>query len=259
MRRLAIIAIALAIGVAAAAEPTAESVLARMKTWLEPSRSSVRQFTLVVQSAPGTQVEWSGVQARGQIDGTRYALTVLQEPRDVRGVALLIAEQPGQPTREWLYWPYLRRVREVLPVNEFDSFLGTEFTYADLGFANLQNRSVALLGRDTVNGVPALRVEETPDDRRTFSRIVSWVDPETGQPLRREFFDVANRLWKVATFGGVTMVEGVPTARQIRIEDVQTKYASEYRIEAIRYDVEVPPELFDWQQLPAAADHAFWK
>ena len=69
-------------------------------------------------------------------------LTVLLEPADVRGTALLVEEQKGKPTREWLYLPSLRRVRQVLPVNEFESFLNTEFTVSDMGFVNLRDRKL---------------------------------------------------------------------------------------------------------------------
>ena len=244
-------------GAAGAADSPA-TLLQRMKTWLEPAQASTRQLEMTVRS--GAEVaQWTAAQARGTVDGANYALTVLLAPPDLRGTALLVREQKGQPTREWLYLPYLRRVREVLPVDEFESFLNTELTYADLGFVRLADRDVKAAGNATLNGVAAVKLQEIPKDRRTFSKIVTWLVPATGQPLQREYYDVANRLWKTETFENVADIHGVPTAQRVRMEDAQTGYGSEYRATEIAYGIALPKELFDPAQLSKAAESPLWK
>lgn len=242
----------------AAAADSPQALLQRMKSWLEPRQASTRHLAMTIRS--GTQsVEWTAAQARGAADGGDYVLTVLLSPADVRGTAVLIKETPGKPTLEWIYLPALRRVRQILPVNEFDSFLNTEFTYADFGFVNLRERTLKTLGPATVDGVSGVQVQETPGDRRTFSRIVTSLVPASGEPLKREFYDVANRLWKVETYGDVADVHGVPTAQRVRMEDIQTGYGSEYRTSQVAYGVAIPKELFDPSRLAQAADSPLWK
>jgi outer membrane lipoprotein-sorting protein len=263
MRRLMLPLVASAMlvapAVSAADTPQPDVLLKQMKAWLEPARPSTRRLTVTVRSSPGNVVEWKAAQARGQVDGASFALTVLLEPADVRGIALLIRAEPGKPNSEWLYLPYLRRVRRVLPVDEFESFLNTEFTYSDMGFINLQNRKLKLLGEDEVNGTPAYEVQETLGDARTFTRIVTWIDKATKRPIKRQYYDVANRLWKVETFDDVAAVHDTPTAQRVRMEDVQTGYGSEYRVSQLGFDVQIPADLFDWQQLAKAADSPVWK
>src|SRR5215472_16694994 len=116
-------AILAALPAGGAEAPKPEALLQRMKGWLEPSKPSTRQLVMTERSTAADKVEWKAGQARGTVDGSNFVLTVLLEPADVRGTALLIQEQPGKPNSEWLYLPYLRRVRRVLPVNEFESFL----------------------------------------------------------------------------------------------------------------------------------------
>ncbi len=186
-------------------------------------------------------------------------MTVLLEPQDVRGVALLIQEQEGRTSNEWLYLPYLRRVRKVLPVNEFESFFNTEFTYSDLGFVDLNNRTLSLLGEEPVAGAPAYQVQEVPSRADYFTRIITWVAKDDGRPIKREYYDPANRLWKVESFQDVQAVHDIPTAQRVHMEDVQTGYTSGYRATAINFDVDVPKELFDPNQLPKLADHPIWK
>jgi hypothetical protein len=263
MRRLTLLPIAsallISIAAAAAEAPRPEALLAQMKIWLEPPKPSTRKLAMTVRSSPGDSVEWKAGQARGQVNGSNFVLTVLLEPADVRGTALLVQEHKDKPNSEWLYVPYLRRVRQVLPVYEFESFLNTEFTDSDMGFVNLRDRKVAFLGEETVNGTDTYKVQEVPNNQLTFKRIVTWLDKTTKQPLKREYYDVANRLWKVETFEDVAAIHGAPTAQHVRMQDVQTGYSSDYRVSDLAYDVQIPQELFDWQQLPKAADHPVWK
>ena len=242
----------------AAAADSPQALLTRMKTWLEPKQANTRHLDMTIRSG-SESASWTAAQARGSADGGNYVMTVLLGPADVRGTAVLIKETPGKPTLEWIYLPSLRRVRSILPVNEFDSFLNTEFTYADFGFVNVAGRSLKALGPTTVNGVAGVQVEETPTDRRTFTRIVTSLVPDSGQPLKREFYDVANRLWKVETFENVAEIHGVPTVQRVRMEDVQTGYGSEYRASQIAYGITIPTELFDPGQLPRASDSPLWK
>ena len=244
--------------VALADAPKPETLLQEMKAAIEPSMPSIRQLTVTVRSG-NESVQWKAAQARAQADGANVVLTVLLDPADVRGTALLMREEPGKTTSEWLYLPMLRRIRRVMPVDEFESFLNTEFTYADMGFVNLQNRKVKLLGEEPLNGIATYKLQETPDDQRLFSRIVTWLNKATQQPLKREYFDVANRLWKVETFDEVAVIHDVPTALQVRIQDVQTGYSSEYHIDSVDYGAAIPKELFDWQQLSNAAASPAWK
>lgn len=241
-----------------AAEPP-EAVLQRMKRWLEPDKASTRRLTMTVQS--GTQVAvWKAGQARAALGGSNWVLTVLLEPKDLRGIALLIQERADQPANEWLYLPYLRRVRRVLPVDEFESFLSTEFTHSDLGFVNTRDRTVAVLTSvETPSGLSAVKIEEVPRDQRTFSRIVSWIAPDSGRPFKRECYDVGGKLWKVLTFDEVVPIDGVPTAERVRVGDVQSGFSSEYRVAQVRYGVTLPAALFDPARLAKAADSTVWK
>lgn len=243
---------------AATDAPKPEILLQEMKAGIEPSKPSTRLLTMTVRSA-AESVQWKAAQARGQVDGASFVLTVLLDPADVRGSALLIREEPGKPTSEWLYLPTLRRVRRVVPVDEFESFLNTEFTYADMGFAHLQSRRVKLLGEEPLSAISTYKLQETPDDQRMFSRIVTWLNKTTQQPVKREYYDVANRLWKVETFEDVAVIHDLPTAQHVRIEDVQTGYSSEYRVDRVDYDAPIPKDLFDWQQLSKAAENPIWK
>jgi hypothetical protein len=230
-----------------------------MKKAMEPERPSLRKIVMIMQSAEGEIVEWTARQARKRLPDGQRILTVRLSPRDIRGVALLVAERPkASADEQWIYLPMLKRVRRILPVSAFESFMGTDFTYADLGLVNLRDRSFEMLAEETVGDTPTYKIEEVPKDQRYYSRIVTWVAKETMLPLRRDFYDSGNRLWKRERVEDWSVIDGVPTMLRIRVEDLQEHTNTEQRITEVRYDERIPDRLFDPIQLPKAASSPIW-
>jgi hypothetical protein len=243
---------------AAAAPPNAQTLAQRMKAAMEPDRSSLRTIVMVLHSG-GETVEWTARQARKKLGDGKRMLTVLLEPVDVKGIALLIWERKDQEAdAQWIYMPALRRVRKILPVGTFESFLGTDFTTSDLGFIDLRHRKFSLLGKDKIGNVETYKIQEVLKDPRYYSRIVTWIATDSMLPLRRDYYDVANRLWKTETFADVKAIDGVPTSLHIVMEDKQEGSSTELKISQVRYDAPIPDDLFDPLRLPVVVNHPVW-
>jgi outer membrane lipoprotein-sorting protein len=251
-----LVAVLLTTCAAAAAPPDAQTIMERMKAALEPDRSSTRDIVMVTHTN-GERTQWTARQARKKLEDGKRMLTVLLAPPDVKGFALLIQERRNQDAdRQWLYLPYLRRVREILPLGTFESFLGTDFTTADLGFVDLRHRTFSLLGEEKLGNAATYKVQEVLKDPRYYSRIVTWVATDSMLPLQREYYDVADRLWKLERYENAT-VQGVPTPVRISMEDKQTGNSTELRASNVRYDVQIPDQLFDPARLPETVQQPF--
>lgn len=141
-----------------------------------------------------------------------------------------------------------------MPANAYDAFVSSDFTYADLGYVDL-NASYNELPSEHHDGKELYKLEETPEQRFYYARIVTLVDPETWLPVRREFFDPGTHLWKIETFDEVHTIDGVPTALHLRMEDVQAKSNSEITVSDVRFDIDVPDTLFDPSELREVASN----
>ncbi len=260
-RWIALVTLANIVGTAAlaAAAPDAATILRQMKATLEPERPSVRTVVLDMRSEDGSTTEWTARQARKKVGESNRILTVILEPDDVKGVAFLIWERKDKPDEQWIYLPTVRRVRKLVPVSAYESFLGTDFTFADLGFVNLRDRKFSLLGEETFNNVPAYKVQENlAGPVFYYSRIVTWVAKDSKLPLRRDYYDAANQLWKTELYQDSAIINGVPTVLQIRMEDKQQNTSTELRVSEVQYDAGIPDDLFDPQQLPKVSKHPLW-
>jgi len=258
----ALLAVVVVAGSPAAGQPApdAKALVTEMKAAFEPSRPSTRQIVVSVSDS-GQTVRFVGRVARKQIgDGKRQAV-VMMEPPDVRGTALLMIEphDPSQPSVAWLYSPVIRRARKLVPIDAYDHFLDTDFTYADLGYVRLHDR-YKLLGEAEVNGTKAYKVEEKiPREEWYYSRVVTYIAEGSKLPLQRDYYDPAGALWKTEAFDQITTIDGVPTVLHAVMKDVQAKTSTDLAVSEVRYDVEVPDAVLDPQQLSQLADHPLWR
>lgn len=241
----------------AADAPAVSTIVQNMREALDPARPSTRKLTMRISSEHGEAAQWLAGQARKKRGDGNWMLTVMLQPENVKGIAFLV-RQGGNADEQWTYLPAARRVRKIIPMQKYQAFLNSDFTYADLGFVS-RSPTYELLGTEQRKGVRAYKVQEVPHEQWYYSRILTWVASDSWLPLRREFYDPAGMLWKVEDFAQVERVDGVPTPLSIRMEDVREPGTSELRVSALRYDATVPDDLFDPARLPAAADSPLWR
>ena len=248
------------VSAAAHAAPTVTSVLQKMKDAFEPDRPSVRTLTITVNDMGETQKLVAGQARKRMADGKRMT-TVVLEPAEARGIGFLVFEPTdhAKPTLMWMYVPVIRRVREVLPIDSFEHFLGTDFTYADLGFVRM-HKTYRLVGVKQHNGTNAYQVEEKlPPALMYYSRVVAWIAQSSMLPLERDYYDPTGMLWKKELFDSATMVDGTPTILHVQMKDLEGNTSSDLNVTQIKYDVNVPDALLEPQSLPKLADDPLWK
>jgi hypothetical protein len=244
---------------ASAAPPDVATMVANMKAALEPPKSSVRQLTLSISGDTGGTTQYTLAQARKIVDGQARMLTVLLAPADDRGIASLLIEGAGaRPAMTALYVPDVRRVRLLTPTGANETVLGSDFTYADLGFISLKDK-YKLVGTEKVGAKDAYKIEQTPLSPWYYSKVVAWIDPATMLPIERAFYDPAGQLWKIEGFENVTTIDGQPVATRVKMQDKQSGGASEIVVSNLRFGVDLPDALFQKDALPTAIDSPAWK
>ena len=243
----------------AIAEPTSGMVcVTKMKDAFEPGRSSLRRVVVSTTDQHGEKVQFIGGQAYKNFpDGKRMVLTML-EPKDIRGLAYLFWERENR-LDNWVYLPFIRRVREIKGDQAYDHFLGTEFTVSDIGLIRLP-KACELVEVTEYAGVRAYKVEEKVlPGGLYYSRIITWIRTDSFLPLQRDYYDIGGRLWKTAFFKEVTTIDKVPTPLLIEMKDLQSGYVTDFKITNVANDVNIPDEFFDPKQLSKVANSPLWK
>lgn len=136
-------------------------------------------------------------------DGDK-SLTIFDSPRDVKGTALLTYTHKVGDDDQWLYLPALKRVKRISSRNKSGSFMGSEFSFEDMGSQEVEKYTYAYLGDEKVNGLDCFVVERYPNDKKNsgYSRIVSWLDTKEYRAWKEDYYDKKNRLLKTLILSG---------------------------------------------------------
>lgn len=133
-------------------------------------------------------------------DGDR-TLNVFTSPPDVSGTAVLTFSHPKAPDEQWILLPALRRVKRIATNNKSGPFLGSEFSFEDLGGAEVDKYTYTFVKEDSLDGRPCFLLELKPTyEYSGYSKLLQWLDKEMYQPLKIEYYDRKGDLLKVLAF-----------------------------------------------------------
>jgi len=174
-------------------------------------------------------------------------------PQDVAGTAFLMLEQRGQRSEQHIYLPGLRRTRRIVGRETEGSFMGSDFTYADMQGVDPKHATHTRLPNENVGNTPCYVVESTikPEAHSAYAKTQSWVRTTDYLPLRTRFFDRAGTLLKTLYTRRVGELNGKPIVMEARMENQANGHHTELVVEAIERSDGLPDTVFT----PSALEH----
>ena len=135
-------------------------------------------------------------------DGDK-TLIVFDQPRDVKGTALLTFSHKVGDDDQWLYLPALKRVKRIASRNKSGPFMGSEFAYEDLASQEIEKYTYKYIRDDQLNGQDVFVMERYPVDKNSgYTRQLVWLDKAEYRPQKIEFYDRKKSLLKTLVFQG---------------------------------------------------------
>ena len=132
-------------------------------------------------------------------DGDK-SIFVFDEPRDVKGTALLIHAHRQDDDEQWLYLPALKRVKRISSANRSGSFMGSEFAYEDLSTQEVEKYTHRYLRDEPCGDLTCTVSERVPVGKGSgYSRQLVWHDRDELRVWKVEYYDRKNAHLKTLT------------------------------------------------------------
>ena len=167
-------------------------------------------------------------------------------PADVRNTSFMNwTYDSEQSDDQWIFLPALNKVKRISSENKSDYFMGSDFTYDDLGDRTLAEDKHKLIREDKVNGKAVYVVENIPvaeDD--LYSRTVTYIWQDNWIGLKKEFYDQEGKLLKVLTVNQVEKIDGILTIVDNEMHNVQSEHKTIIKTSEVAYNTEVDEDLF---------------
>ena len=199
------------VAVATAQELTGQQILDAMSFDTILSGSGTAELTMITENARGAQRSYAvKVHLKTDDAGDKQFLEYLA-PADVRGTKFLSINDEGQESQMWLYMPALGRERRIASHMTGDSFMGTDFTYDEIGggFNYDDDYSTRRLGDEEVGDVACYVLELTADSADAlYGKIQMWVRIDQMVPVKIAFFGEGELLAKTLSMDNYQSLSG---------------------------------------------------
>jgi hypothetical protein len=227
----------------------------RMKLFDRQGRSRERALTMV--SLRGRENPGSAPNAP---DGDRLLLRFTY-PSDIRGTGFLVWEHPTSDDERFLYLPSLGRVRRIAGTETQESFVGSDFTYEDIGGREFDQYTYSIVDENASwtppsggSARPAWQLESRRKDAAAqFPRVVSTVLKDSFVVVGADIYNRRNEKQKVYTVRRLEQVEAIWTAMDAEMTNALEKSKTELTIERADYNVGLKEADFSRRELERGA------
>lgn len=114
------------------------------------------------------------------------------KPADVKNTSFMnwSYANDNQNDDQWIYLPALKKVKRISSDSSGDYFMGSDFTYDDLGDRKPIEDNHTLLKNEIIDGLDCYVVESVPKYKDyMYSKTVTWVVKDRWYGLKKEFYD----------------------------------------------------------------------
>lgn len=201
-----------------AQEVNLDALLTRNENQPRPTATEGDMKMIIVNKAGQERVREIKAYSKTEADGTEKQTLIFLSPADVRDTRFMTIDYKDETKEDeqYIYIPALRKVRTIGTSggeSKTGAFLGSDFTFADIGTLERKDFAAKFLGTETMGGRQYAKVEYTPKSPQVlknygYSKIVRWIDLEHATTRQGEYYDPSGKLIKRLVIQGQRLVDG---------------------------------------------------
>lgn len=171
-------------------------------------------------------------------------------PADVKGVGFLVLDADLDSEKMYLYLPAFKKVRRIAGSAKGGSFMGSDFSYSDIGSSNYSQDYDAKRLQDE-NSQYVLELKRKKGSDKDYAKLVMRVSSDVFVPTRIEFYEIKKvekeeklDLRKIMTAENIKKIGKYWIPQKITMEDVKKKHQTVMELSEIEFDTGFSDELF---------------
>ena len=168
-------------------------------------------------------------------------------PADVRNTSFVnwSYTEEGKDDDQWIYLPALKKVKRISSSSKSDYFMGSDFTYDDLGDRQPEADTHKLIREEKFKGEQCYVVESVPkDEEYMYSRTVTWIIKDKWIGLKKEFYDEDEDLLKILSVKKFEKIEGLWIILHSEMVNVQKKHTTKMELSEVKINSGIPDRQF---------------
>ena len=171
-------------------------------------------------------------------------------PADLAGAGFLQIQNRGGDDDRYLFLPDLKRSRRISGSLRSNSFMGTDFSFADLDRRDLRESIAKRLPDENIGPFACFHLDTTPSRADSpYARVELWIRIDNSLPLRMRMYDKAGVLFKTFAAKEVRRSEGRWYIVKSQMSDLVHSHETELVIDSFSGSSDVPDSEFTLRNL----------
>ncbi|MCK5820408.1 MAG: outer membrane lipoprotein-sorting protein [Bacteroidales bacterium] len=167
-------------------------------------------------------------------------------PADVKNTSFMSwTYDSDKSDDQWIYLPALKKTKRISSDSKSDYFMGSDFTYDDLGDRKLEDDTHKLLREETIDGKECYVVESVSNDEDyMYSKTMVWVNKSNFIGVKKEFFDEDEDLLKILTIKEVKEISGIWVITNSEMKNVQKNHKTSITLKNVQINSGISASKF---------------
>lgn len=245
-----IVAIALIALVSLSAALSGEEVMQEVYTRDSGNNMSANLVMTLTNSRGSTRERSIQQYRQNDSDGEKKIMFFLA-PSDVKNTSFLsYSYADGRSDDQWIYLPALNRVKRVASDKKNDSFMGSDFTYDDMGTRHPSADTHKVIRTETIDGRKCLVVESIPKEAKpTYAKTLAWVVENEWIGLKKEFYLPNGKVGKKLEIDSYEKTDGVWVITDMTMSNVDKNSSTRIQMLDVTFNNDLKDSVFTERQM----------
>lgn len=174
------------------------------------------------------------------------SIMFFQSPADVKNTSFMSwSYDSNKADDQWIYLPALKKTKRISSDSKNDYFMGSDFTYDDLGDRKLDADKHKLLKTETVNGKACYVVESiSKDEDYIYSKTITWINKANFIGVKKEFYDEDEDLLKILTIKKYEKISGFWIVTNSEMKNIQKNHTTNMVLSEVKINTGISASKF---------------
>ncbi len=173
-------------------------------------------------------------------------------PADVKNTSFMdwSYDKSDKNDDQWIYLPAIKRVKRISSDDKGDYFMGSDFTYDDLGDRKLDDDTHKLLREEKLEGKDCYVVESvSKDEDYMYSKTITWVMKDNFIGLKKEFYDEDGELMKTLHMKKYEKISGIWVVETLEMDNTQKNHKTIMELSNVKINTGVSDAKFSQRMM----------
>ena len=181
--------------------------------------------------------------------GNQKYFMYFHKPADVKNTTFMVNKYSDKDDDRWLFIPAINLVKRIAANDKYSNFVGSDFTYEDISGRKPEEDVHALLRKEELNGISCFVIESIPKEASRYTKRISWIDEIDVLPLKEEFYDKQNELYRLFESLEIKKIDGFPTITRRVMKNFKTGHRTEVTLQEVEYNLGIEDNIFSERYL----------